>query len=105
MNDIYSDFSETLLVQTTSSYFVSGKSVKATSGQHYINAVIQPVTGLDLQALPEGDHNRKAITIYCDDVITTSNEVVYSGDTYQVIAIQEWKQLIGHYKIICVKKI
>jgi hypothetical protein len=78
-----------------------------------IRGSIQPVTGHDLEQLPEGDRSRGVLKVYSYGELLTaepggapSDRVTYGGTTYLVYQSQAWPGVGGiprHWRAILVR--
>lgn len=80
-------------------------------------ASVQMSTGDDLLMLPEGMRTEEAITVYTIDKLYPGNapdpndpqqtiypdRICYSGETYEVKNVENWKAQGNYYKSIAVK--
>ena len=77
-----------------------GQRVEGTSSTFTARGSVQPITGRELQLVPELDREKENIKIYTEtelidkDVVTRAN-----GLKYQVQAVSDWTPYgIPHYK-------
>lgn len=68
-----------------------------TSTSATLRGSVQPLTGHDLEQLPEGDRSRGVLVVYSYGELRTaipggapSDRVTYRGVTYLVYQVQDW---------------
>jgi len=80
-----------------------------------VDASVQPVTGMDLQALPEGHHATNLRKLYTTAALYTrspSNDpdlVTIGGELWEVLTVETWEAFgLGsggdHYKAIVARQ-
>lgn len=89
--------------------YVRGEWVEGASTEVGIMASVQPTTGRDLEALPEGNRSSSTVKIYTDDRLKTTDPqgqqqpdlIVYMGDRYKVICeAPNQSGVINHFKYL-----
>jgi len=111
-----------VLTRTTGAWSSDGEKFEATAVvTSTIKGSVQPVSGYDLQILPEGLRSEKVLKIYTSrDVarkIVTADQgtpaqlpdvITYDGVDYLVYSVRDWKtsmmKSVKHYRIICYSK-
>jgi hypothetical protein len=76
-----------------------------------IYASMQPVSGRDLQRLPEGERSRDALKAYTETALQTaeagglllSDRIVYGGRVYEVFQVQPWVGPLPHYEALVLR--
>lgn len=73
-----------------------GRAVAGATSTLSIVASVQPMSGRDLQALPEGQRADETVVIYTTTFLTTRSEtnapdtLVIGGNTYEVFRVETW---------------
>ena len=90
---------------------VDYRQVEGTPTEFTIRASVQPVTGEELQLLPEGRRSRRVLKAYTPTVLRTADErtqtpadqVQVDGEWFEVQ--QTWRQrvIIPHSKVLLVR--
>lgn len=97
--------------------------LKRTSGGEYVDGIwqstgdenlevkgsVQPLTGREIQRIPEGRRNTERKKIYTGDLLQpgesdtlkNADEITIDGDIFQVETVEPWN---GHYKAMLVWK-
>lgn len=84
----------------------------ATLSTISINASVQRLTPRETELLPELYRTRRAYKVYTQtelfpvDVESSKNadQISISGDNYDVISVEYWRQIYPHYKAIAVQR-
>ncbi|MCP3685999.1 MAG: hypothetical protein GY861_25420 [bacterium] len=83
-----------------------GEYTNGSTSTVSITASVQPVTGKNLESLPEGRQTKEAYYLFTDTELLTSRDknkadtTEIFSDTYEVINIEKWQNnLINHYKV------
>ena len=92
----------TVTREATGSY-VAGRWNAGVSSTFPVDACIQPVTGKDLQALPEGFHASNSKVMFSKVELKTVSEdpkmsadlVTVKGEDYQVLQVQDWERSLS----------
>lgn len=92
---------------------VNGLPVFAAPTTSTIRGSLQPVTGHDLEQLPEGDRSRAVLKVYALSETRTatpggppSDRITIDGNTYLVYQVQFWPRVGGvpqHWRTILVR--
>lgn len=91
---------------------VKGTWVEGTPSTFEADYSVQPLTGREMQLLPEDRRTTQSYRLYGDtklytvDVNTGTNadRVTIDGETYEVFSCAPWQNtIINHYKIIVIK--
>jgi len=80
--------------------YVNGRWVDGTAADHSVSGNVQPLSGRELQQLPEGDRERQPLKIYTAFALA-NGDVVTRGDgiEYEVQAVEDWTKFNQpHYK-------
>jgi len=86
--------------------YVSGKWVKGTPADIIIRASLQPLTGEELNQLPEGRRTDQTYKMYSSiklRTVKTDNPdyVTIDGNKFEVIQVEpNQNNIINHYKVI-----
>jgi hypothetical protein len=73
-----------------------GRRVAGATSTLSIVASIQPMSGRDLQGLPEGQRSDENVTIYTTTFLTTRSPtnapdlVTFGGEPYEVFRVETW---------------
>jgi len=80
--------------------YVDGRWVQGAATDHAAAGNIQPLSGTELQQLPEGDRNRGPLKIYTGFAFENGDVVTLaSGVTFEVQAVSDWTAFgQPHYK-------
>jgi hypothetical protein len=68
-----------------------------------IYASMQPVSGRDLQRLPEGERSRTALQTAEAGGLLLSDRIVYGGRVYEVFQVQPWVGPLPHYEALVLR--
>lgn len=91
----------------TAGSYVNGFWVEGSESTFVIQASVQPVTGLELQALPEARRNSQVVKFYTDTLLLTASpdgatnpDILEAfGFDFEVFEVQPWQSnVISHYK-------
>ena len=89
--------------------YVNGFWVEGAESSFVIQASVQPVSGLEMQELPEARRNTQAVKIYTDtQLLTVATNVSTNPDIleafgfdFEIIAVMPYQSnVISHYKCI-----
>ncbi len=101
--------SYTVTRQSPSSYGADGRLVAATPSYFEIRASVQPVSGRDLQRLPEGLRTSEIIAVFTATELRTQGPsqdpdlIEIDGDTYEVQKVERWATLGAYYRALALK--
>ena len=98
--------------------YINGKWVPGTPDEvsdpnFEIQTSLQPISGEDLEILPEGMRTKKGYTLYPNTELRTvdqsnnieADKVVINDEDYLVIKIFPWQNnLINHYKCLVIRE-
>lgn len=90
-------------------YDVHGDPVAGASSSFSIRACVQPVSGRDLQRVPEGWRTQELITLFTPTELRTKtgmNEpdvVTVNGVAYQVQQVERWAELGNYWRVLAMK--
>ena len=96
----------------TGAYNADGDWVKGTTSQFTITASVQPLTGKEMELLPEGRRESQSYKLYSATKLLTvktapkdnADLVTYDGRNFEVLIVEDWQNsIINHYKIIVVE--
>lgn len=90
--------------------YVNGFWVEGSSSTFNILATVQPVSGLEMQSLPEGRRESQAVKIYTSTQLRTIEDsknpdiLLAFGYEFEIATVEPWQSnLINHYKCIAYK--
>jgi hypothetical protein len=88
------------VTRTAAGSYVSGRFVAGTSQDHPARGNIQPLTGLELLQLAEGDRQREVKKIYTAFALANGDVVTRAdGTRFEVQAVEDWTAFHQpHYK-------
>lgn len=80
--------------------YVNGRYVPATPVEEVTEGNIQPLNGIELQQLPEGDRQRGVHKIYTAYALENGDIVTRAdGSRHEVQAVENWTGFsLAHYK-------
>jgi hypothetical protein len=90
------------------SSWTDGEHVRGAPSTFDIVASIQPLTGRELQDLPEGQRNVGNLNCYTETLLLTGEDQAapdrldYKGTDYEVQAVEDWTDHVTglpHYKV------
>lgn len=88
-----------------------GRSVRSEMPLRNISGVIQNVSELSLQRLPDGARLANTIEIHTTFALTSgvggqdADEVIFQGATYTVTDVADWSRYgVGYYRALCQMK-
>ena len=85
------DIEAITITRTAAGSYVSGRYVPGSDENFAANGNIQPMTGIELQQLPEGDREKEVKKIYTAFALQNSDEVTRAGGIqYEVQAVEDW---------------
>lgn len=84
-----------------------GRAVAGSASTFEITASVQPMSGRDVQLLPEGYHGKETQKLYTTtalvavDASNEPDEVSIGGENWKVIMVKHWEAFgSDHYKAI-----
>lgn len=93
-----------------------GEIVAGASSTTPIRASVQPITGKELETLPEGERSKEWFKVYTKDDVRTGTQhvgtvgrradhLVFDGAEHEVRKVQPWRSRspIPHTKALCVR--
>jgi hypothetical protein len=86
--------------------YTKGRLDSASTSTVTIDAVIQPLSGRDLQLLPEGSSALESIAIWTRTALRVSaasqqaDRISYGNETYEIQNVTVWATPGGYYKAI-----
>lgn len=89
--------------------YCNGRWQEGEVTEFTIMASVQPLSGEEMQMLPEGRKDTQAVRIYTDTPLKTVSEdnpdiLLYAGNSYEVTTVEPWQSnVISHYKCLAVK--
>lgn len=70
-----------------------------------IKGNIQPISGLEILQVPEGDRTREIFNLWTATPLTTDDIIVRNTTEYEVQVVQDWlQQNLQHFRARIVKK-
>lgn len=88
-------------------YDVDGLWQESGAQDKTIQASVQPVSGRDMHALPEGRRNRPAFYLFTDFALRTVDEqnpdrvTLEDGRLYEAISVEAWQNgVLPHFKAL-----
>lgn len=86
--------------------YTAGRYVAASPSTFTITASVQPVTGRELLALPEGQRAEDLRVLYTATALRTrdangaADSIAIGGENYTVIRVETWSGVTaGHYRV------
>lgn len=70
--------------------FVDGKPVTAGVSSFDAQGSIQPLSGRELNILPEGDRIKEQVWVYTATALLLNDIVTYRGARYQTQTVERW---------------
>ncbi len=81
-----------------------GKYTQGTPTSHTIRASIQPVSGKELDQLPEGDRFKSHIEIYTENSIYVKDVITYKDEKFEVIRVSDYSDYcLEHYEALAIR--
>ena len=103
------DFCQTFTIYRTKRIADDKGRAETVETSEQVTGVIQPVSGDDLDRLPEGDRGKQAVTVWIREKLTTGDdanlpdEVEWRGTRYVVKQLRNWGDWgVGFYRAICI---
>ncbi len=92
-------------------YNSDGRWVEGAAEKLCLEGSVQPAKEEDVQRLPEGFRNKKAIRIYSEKEFKATNPetqtkgdvLAWEGDLYEVQMITKHTKIMPHWKVIAVR--
>jgi len=86
-------------ISAGSSTYVAGRRQAGSTSTFSIPAVVVPLSGMDLQRLPEGFQSQQTIAIYTtvelktasSDTAQDADQLNYQGQQYQIENVEHWE--------------
>ncbi len=70
-----------------------------------ITAHVQPLTGADLQALPEGRHTDEVKAVFTTDELRTRDRLAIGGEVYEVDKVETWPAFgVTYYRALASRR-
>jgi hypothetical protein len=85
------------VTRTGGGSFTNGVYALGTTSTFDITASIQPVTGRDLQVLPEGQHANETKVVYTTTELKTrdpsnaGDKITINGEAWEVFRVERWE--------------
>ena len=98
-----------LVIRKQPGSYVNGHWVNGTAELFEIQASVQPMSGKDMEMLPEGRRGSQAVKIYTSTQLRTVDdanpaEVQAFGSAFELVTVEPWQSnVISHYKCIGVR--
>jgi hypothetical protein len=101
----------TIIRRTFGALDSAGRETPATTTSVAITASIQPMSGTDLERLPEGSLATDFIVVFSPSLLITADTttgrdadvIVYRGEEYEVVSVEPWVEIGGYYRAIAQK--
>ncbi len=101
------------VTRTAAGTYTLGRYTAGSTTSPSALASVQPVTGRDLQLVPEARRTETVIKLYADvemvalDETYDGDQLTYDGDTYTVITSERWDGFGGdvYWKVFAVRKV
>lgn len=95
------------VTRNTASYGSDGRLTAASPTTFSITASVQPLSGRDLQRLPEGKRTREARAVFTPTMLTPGpnlpDQIQIDGLAWEVDSVQDWQNLGGYYRAVVLK--
>jgi len=87
--------------------YVDGRWAAAAATNLNVAGVVQPVTGKDLQLLPEGTAISDSRKVWTTTELLPSDAITIGGKVYNVISVMPWEGRNGddHFECIVAKEL
>lgn len=109
LSDVISTFATGTYTVTrrAASTYSNGVRVAGSTSTLSITASVQPVTGRELERLPEGMRTTEVVKLYTTTALRTADSgdpdhISIDGETYEVQLVERWTAK-GYYKIMALK--
>ncbi len=95
--------------RSASAYGTDGRLVVASTSTVSITACVQPLSGRELERLPEGLRTRELKAIYTATELKTQGSgqdpdlVSIDGDSYEVQRCDRWAELGSYWRVVASK--
>lgn len=90
--------------------WVKGRPVNDSQTAFNIKCSVQPLTGKEMEALPEARRNRASYWVYTSTLLQTVEDrnpdtMTLFGEVYEVFTVEPWQNnIISHFKALAQKK-
>lgn len=82
-----------------------GVKARGTGAAVTITAHVQPISGADLQALPEGRRTDEVKAVFTSDELHTRDRLTIEGDVYEVDKVETWPAFgVTYYRAIASRR-
>lgn len=101
--------SYTVIRRSPSAFGSDGRLDAPSTSTLSVRACVQPVTGRDLQRLPEGLRTQEILAVYSMTELYTQGTsqapdlISIDGDSYEVQSVERWGNLGAYWKAIVLK--
>ena len=93
--------------------YVKGRWQEGAESETVITASVQPVTGRELQMLPQTFMSRETVKVYSKDELfqgsresgRSPDSIVWQGKRYEVNIVEDWSAHGSYYKAFAVLEI
>lgn len=98
-----------IVMRKTAGSYINGLWVEGTRSTFEIQASVQPLTGKEMEMLPEGRRNSQAVKIYTRTMLNTVNDanpdiLLAFGSQFEIQTVEPWQSnVINHFKCIGIK--
>lgn len=89
---------------SASAYGSDGRLDAPTTTAVSILACVQPVTGRDLQRLPEGLRELDLCKLYTATQLLNRDSISINGEDWEVQQVERWSELGNYWSAIALKK-
>lgn len=98
------------LKRTPKGTFVNGRHQPGVTTASPLRAVVAPVTGRELEQLPEGLSTKEVVQVFTVERLYPASDVYDSdvleveGDDYEVQTVEPWHTLGGFFRSLATKE-
>ncbi len=97
------------VVKRTAPTAVNGRFAAPEESRRTIRAHVQPVSGRELQRLPEGLRDRFTIRVWTDAELRIADQtlpdlLLYNDSRFEVQTSQPWQQIAGFFEYLATKE-
>lgn len=112
LSDVIASFATgtyTVTRRSASAYGSDGRLDANSTSTFSVAACVQPVTGRELERLPEGLRNREVLAMWSPIELKTQGDsqdpdyVSIDGDTYEVHKLERWNTLGAYWRALLTK--
>ncbi len=89
-----------------------GRYTPGAAVDSIIYASVQPLSGRELERLPEGERQKHSVKVYTETELRTSDQaadtladlLVINSGTFKVLRVDRWSAVIPHYEAYAVRE-